>query len=190
MSKTIYTHKHHIIPRHAGGSNDPSNLIELTIEEHALAHKKLFFIYGRWQDEIAYLTLSGQISSAEAIKQAQSKGASRPKTEETKRKLSISAKNRPPITEETRKKLKERTGEKNGFYGKTHTKETKEKLRKINSDGRHIGEKNGFYGKTHTKETKEKLRAAATGRIDTPETKEKRRLSALKRWKNRHLKTI
>ena len=74
MSKRIYTHKHHIIPRHAGGSNDPSNLKELTTEEHALAHKKLFFIYGRWQDELAYLALEGQIGKEEATKTAREKG--------------------------------------------------------------------------------------------------------------------
>ena len=33
-------HKHHIIPRHMGGTDDPSNLIELTIEEHAEAHRR------------------------------------------------------------------------------------------------------------------------------------------------------
>ena len=74
MSKRIYTHKHHIIPRHAGGSNDPSNLVELTTEEHALAHKKLFFIYGRWQDELAYLALEKQIGKEEATKTAREKG--------------------------------------------------------------------------------------------------------------------
>ncbi len=71
MSKSIYTHKHHIVPRHAGGSNDPSNIEVLTIPEHALAHKKLYEEYGRWQDEVAYLTLSGQIDNAEATKRAQ-----------------------------------------------------------------------------------------------------------------------
>lgn len=30
-------HIHHIIPRHMGGTDDPSNLIELTIQEHAEA---------------------------------------------------------------------------------------------------------------------------------------------------------
>ena len=35
-------HKHHIIPRHAGGSNDPDNSVYLTVEEHAEAHKKLY----------------------------------------------------------------------------------------------------------------------------------------------------
>jgi hypothetical protein len=61
---TIY-HKHHIIPRHAGGSDDPSNLIELTIEEHAEAHKKLWEEHGRWQDHIAWKGLSGQIDKDE-----------------------------------------------------------------------------------------------------------------------------
>ena len=28
-------HKHHIIPKHMGGNDDPSNLIELTVEEQS-----------------------------------------------------------------------------------------------------------------------------------------------------------
>jgi len=36
-------HKHHIVPKHMGGSDDPSNLIELTIEEHAEAHMENSF---------------------------------------------------------------------------------------------------------------------------------------------------
>jgi len=65
-------HKHHIIPRHVGGTNDPSNLIKLTVEEHAEAHRLLWEEHGRWQDEVAWKTLSKQISCAEAIKIAQS----------------------------------------------------------------------------------------------------------------------
>jgi hypothetical protein len=78
MSTTpIYTtlHKHHIIPTHAGGSDDPSNLVELTIEEHANAHKRLFFIYGHWQDELAYKGLSGMIGHDECIRIAQYHGS-------------------------------------------------------------------------------------------------------------------
>ena len=66
---SIY-HKHHIIPKHMGGSDDPSNLIELTVEEHAEAHRKLFEEYGRWQDELAWKGLSQQISCADAVKEA------------------------------------------------------------------------------------------------------------------------
>ena len=35
-------HKHHILPKHMGGSDDPSNIIELTREEHAKEHLKLY----------------------------------------------------------------------------------------------------------------------------------------------------
>lgn len=59
-------HWHHIVPKHAGGSNDQSNLVQLSVEEHADAHKKLWEQHGRWQDKIAWQTLSGQISIQEA----------------------------------------------------------------------------------------------------------------------------
>lgn len=41
------THKHHIIPRHMGGTDDPSNLVELTVEKHAEAHRQLYEQYGK-----------------------------------------------------------------------------------------------------------------------------------------------
>jgi len=59
-------HWHHIVPKHAGGSDDPSNLVQLTVEQHAEEHKKLWGQYGRWQDKIAWKTLSGQISKQQA----------------------------------------------------------------------------------------------------------------------------
>ena len=59
-------HWHHIVPKHAGGTDDPSNLVLLSVEEHAEAHRKLWEQYGRWQDKIAWQTLSGQISIQEA----------------------------------------------------------------------------------------------------------------------------
>ena len=49
-----------------GGTDDPSNLVELTVKEHANAHKLLFEEHGLWQDELAWKTLSGQITNAEA----------------------------------------------------------------------------------------------------------------------------
>jgi hypothetical protein len=62
----ITKHNHHIIPKHAGGTNDPENLVELTLEEHAEVHLKRFEKYGQWQDETAWKALSGQITFAEA----------------------------------------------------------------------------------------------------------------------------
>jgi hypothetical protein len=81
-------HKHHIIPRHMGGSDKPDNLIELTIEEHANAHKELFEKYNNPYDEIAWKALSSLIDSEEArILAVKQKLTGVPKTEEHKRKI-------------------------------------------------------------------------------------------------------
>ena len=50
-----------------GGTDNPSNLIELTIEEHAEAHRLLYETYGRWQDRVAWLSLSGIMLEEERI---------------------------------------------------------------------------------------------------------------------------
>ena len=65
------THTHHIIPKHMGGTNDPSNLIELTPRQHALAHKKLYKKYGKWQDKMAYESLLKLIPRHEITRQIQ-----------------------------------------------------------------------------------------------------------------------
>lgn len=125
-----------------------------------------------------------------------------PRSEETKAKIS-KARSGQPCPEETKAKLRGRhpseeartkmseaqKGEKNHFYGKHHTAETKEKISRANSGrhpseetlakmrGRHPseearakmseahkGEKNHFYGKHHTEESKEKNRQAHLGK--------------------------
>ena len=88
---TIYYHTHHIIPKHMGGTDDPSNLVKLTIEEHAQAHHDLYLKYGHWQDKCAWLALSGRFGKEEILRMKQSlanKGKKR--SEETKRKISKS----------------------------------------------------------------------------------------------------
>ena len=57
----LIKHIHHIIPKHVGGTDEVSNLIELTIEEHANAHLKLYQQHGRLEDKLAWMGLSGQI---------------------------------------------------------------------------------------------------------------------------------
>jgi hypothetical protein len=87
MSRTIF-HKHHIIPRHAGGTDDHSNLIELTIEEHAEAHKKLWEEHGRWQDQIAWKALSGTIGQDDIIYRKIRPNLGKKLSEETRKKMS------------------------------------------------------------------------------------------------------
>ncbi|NDB59148.1 HNH endonuclease [bacterium] len=71
---TMY-HTHHIIPRHMGGSDDPSNLVSLTIEEHAEAHHILYEKYHKEEDKLAWLALSGQASMTEIKRMRQKFGA-------------------------------------------------------------------------------------------------------------------
>lgn len=61
-------HKHHIIPRHMGGSDDPSNIVKISVDEHAVAHLKLFEKFGKQEDYIAYRGLTGYATTQEMIK--------------------------------------------------------------------------------------------------------------------------
>ena len=94
MRKPIY-HKHHIIPRHAGGTNDPSNLVRLTVEEHAEAHRKLYEQYVRIGDKIAWQMLSGKTNDTESdfqelYRQAGQLSIGRKHSQETKDKIAAS----------------------------------------------------------------------------------------------------
>lgn len=60
-------HKHHIVPKHMGGSDDKMNLIELTREEHAQAHLNLYEKHGKKEDLGAYYLLTGQTDEAMKI---------------------------------------------------------------------------------------------------------------------------
>lgn len=62
-----------------GGSDDPSNIIELTVEEHAEAHKKLYEEFGHLQDKLAWQGLLGLISNAEIVHTLQSEGMKGPR---------------------------------------------------------------------------------------------------------------
>ena len=57
-----------------GGSDDPSNIVELTVAEHADAHRNLYEKFGLIQDKLAWHGLSGLISGAEIIHKLQTEG--------------------------------------------------------------------------------------------------------------------
>lgn len=67
-------HRHHIIPKHMGGTDDPDNIIELTVEEHALAHLELYEKYGKKEDLCAYYMLSGKNKEPEFVQARASLG--------------------------------------------------------------------------------------------------------------------
>lgn len=60
-------HKHHIVPKHMGGKNNPENIISLTPEEHAKAHQELYEKYGKIEDYLAWKGLAGFMGKEEII---------------------------------------------------------------------------------------------------------------------------
>ena len=168
MSKKYLYHYHHIIPKHAGGTDDPSNRIKVNVEEHALAHKKLFFIYGRWQDELAYKTLEGRAPKEEIILEVIRRTNTGRKhtaaSSKKKRQWNIKNDHKPP-----------------SWLGKKHKPETIVKMSKAWTDERKKEESERQKGKIVSAETREKLRKSSTGRKHSPETKEIMRQKALGR---------
>ena len=71
---SIYTHIHHIIPKHMGGTDDPSNLVSLTPAEHAEAHRLLYEQHGHWQDYVAWQGLAKLDANFDAAKASMIEG--------------------------------------------------------------------------------------------------------------------
>jgi hypothetical protein len=134
-----------------GGTDDPDNLIKLTVEEHAEAHRLLYEKYGNEFDKIAWLGLTKSITKQEAMRLAQSEGGKKkkpPRSKEHKEKLSKAGMGR-IVSNETRKKLvKASTGVK-------RSEETRKKM----SDS-HKGQR-----RPHTEDAKRKISEARRRRV-------------------------
>jgi len=116
MAKTIY-HRHHVTPRHVGGTDDPENIVRLTIIEHAEAHRKLFEEYGRWQDELAWKGLSAVIGKDEIISRVLKEAGK-------------STRGRKQSIEERKRRSIAQSKEKNWNWGKTTSPETCSRISK------------------------------------------------------------
>ena len=154
---TIY-HWHHIVPKHAGGTDDPSNLVRLTVEEHAEAHRQLYEQYGKKEDYVAWQGLLGMIGREEIIREASKIGAKKTGQIQAenfyKGKINSAqwwftkegCKKRSDLgIESLRKKYKD-SGQWT-WSNKTHSDETKYLMREIHKKNKHQqGSKNSQYG--------------------------------------------
>lgn len=154
-----YTETHHIIPRCLSGSDEFCNLVELTPEEHYVAHQLLVKIY----PENPKLILAIIRMSGKSIY----KNSNNKLYGWLRKRFVSSKKGKPghPRSESTRQKMKENHV---GMTGKNHSEETKQILReKRKLQGP------TFLGKFHTDQTKKQMSEKAVGRCHTKESKEK-----------------
>jgi hypothetical protein len=164
-----YIEKHHIIPKSIGGNDSVSNIVALTAREHFICHllltkmttgiAKRKAIHAAWG--MSNLKGPGQqryrVSSAiyEELKIKNANELS---------KLYTGVKN----------SKKSNPGAKNGFYGKSHSEETKEKIRRArlgSKDSNEVRIKKSIAGKQKPSvsiETRQKLSVANKGRMGYP----------------------
>tara|TARA_R100000951_G_scaffold25721_1_gene21852 strand:+ start:181 stop:687 length:507 start_codon:yes stop_codon:yes gene_type:complete len=70
-------HKHHIIPRYSGGSDDASNLVELTPTQHSMWHYAEYLRKGNIEDWCASRMILGDVNKPEFRKNASRLGNQR-----------------------------------------------------------------------------------------------------------------
>ena len=188
-SLECYKEIHHILPKCCGGLDIQTNLVKLTAREHFIAHLLLCKIY---PDHKGLRLALWMMSNVKGKKQKRYFPNSRLyEMIRLEYSESISGENNPNFgninSEEARQKMrikaKERIGDKNGFYEKSHSDESKEKI------------KESLFGSKHSEETKKKMRDAKKGKssgrkgkINSSEHNKKASESLKKSWEMRKLK--
>lgn len=151
-------HMHHIVPRHRGGTNNRSNLVSLTVTQHAMWH------YAEWQlnrceyDKLAWMGLSGMIGKEniiDFINRMPKSQESINKGRETKRLLFSD----PVLGPQLRQKIGESS------KGRKHSPETKLKISKSLT---------GKIRKPITEETRSKIGESNRGKVRTEEDRKKK----------------
>ena len=209
LPKNIYGEKHHIIPKSLGGCNNSYNLIKLSAKEHFVVHllltkmckeklherKMCFALHKMSYNPQSPLRENMTSTEFELVRIKNQKALTGRKfTESHKRNLSNANKGK-KRSKETRELLsisaKRKVGEKNPFFGKSHSGDTRQKISLSNKGKKrteevkrlisknNTGEKNPFFGKSHSEETKKtisekaKSREPRTGWKHSEETKKK-----------------
>jgi hypothetical protein len=140
-----YSETHHIIPKSMGGSDDQSNLVELTAREHYICHlllPKMTSGEDRYKMIYAYTIMSGRKIYGS-------------------RKYAFYREEYAKINSELRSGSGngmwgvDRSGEKNTFFGKKHSEETKRKISE-----KKMGQGKGIKKLPFSEETKSKMSVA------------------------------
>jgi hypothetical protein len=179
----IHYERHHIVPTSLGGSNDISNKVWLTPKEHFICHT-LLVKCTTGKDKMRMACAWHRMATAKRY---------------TSKQYEVLRKQHALIM----------SGENNPFFGKSHSEETKEKLRKANTGKSYNlgayrspeqrakisaslkGRKNphvskALKGRKVPKETIAKMLESRKGYKFSDETKEKIRQAAIAQWARYH----
>jgi hypothetical protein len=147
-----YTERHHVLPRSLGGTDDASNLVDLTAREHFVCHWLLTKMYtgeakskminaiwmmqskneyqNRYQTRITSRVYESLRKDYAKYISERNTGRIQPPEEKAKQIAAITGRKRAPFSEEWRKKMSEsHKGEKNHRFGVKVSEETKQKQR-------------------------------------------------------------
>jgi hypothetical protein len=158
----VYYEKHHIIMKSMGGTNDSENIVKLTAREHFLAHWLLWRIHRNRQAASAFFSMCRSHSKHKRVISS-SRAYS-----EAREGLSLTTDN---------------SGDKNPFYGKHHSEETRIKMstaqQKVDRTLMPQHLKGRKLSVTH------KAKINPRGRKHSLETKKKMAESRRKYWENK-----
>jgi len=68
-------HRHHILPKYKGGADNPTNLVEVSVTQHAMFHYCNWQLWGDKRDWLAWKGLTGEVGREEIIEQLRLEGA-------------------------------------------------------------------------------------------------------------------
>lgn len=121
IDENTYTEKHHIIPKCMGGTNDESNLITLTAQEHYIAHKLLAQENpDNNKIQFAFLMMSSNNKNKNLERDYII----------SEEEYAVAKKNFSDSQTGEKNHNYGKCGELNSFYGKKHSEEDKKKMRK------------------------------------------------------------
>lgn len=123
-----YVESHHIIPKCVGGTNAKSNLVDLTPEEHYVAHQLLVKIYHNEQKLVYALRMMCMAGNGKVKRRNKEYAWVRKIWRKTSSESQV-GKPRKPHTEESKRKISEiQIGRPSGMRGKHHTEERNKSL--------------------------------------------------------------